>query len=431
MATRAEQPVSAPTPLESTPETAVIKTDIERTRAEMSRTVNEIEERLSPSHLKEQAADLKDVVIGQYHEVKDHVKEDLARELQTVKSKLQEEVQEAKKVVQEEVKNVKIAVQEQVQHTKTAIRDATVGRVEHMVHDARETVTEAGTTVMDTIRQNPVPAALIAIGLGWLIMSGRQGGSDRRISVRPVRRDIDRYGYDDDFAYRGYRGDDVYGERRYRADSRFEGRHDRGAESLVRQGKRAVGEALHTAEEGVSNLGRRAQQAGHRVQEGASHLADQAQGAIHGVSESVGELAHRAGEHVEHLAHGARDTVAHLAEDARATGRRAIQRTERQYHRAEIQLQNAVTDNPLAVGAVAFAVGAAIGLSLPHTAKEDEWMGEAKDRLLERAEGVAHEAIQKVEEKVGELAGGQEQQSEKGQPKRYQKNGNRTGAQTA
>ncbi|XXY49993.1 DUF3618 domain-containing protein [Sorangium sp. So ce269] len=431
MAERAEQPVSAPTSPEANSETAVIRTDIERTRAEMSRTVNEIEERLSPAHLKEQAVDLKEVVIGQYHEVKDHVKDDLAREFQTVKSKLQEEVQEAKKVVQEEVRSVRTAVQEQVQQTKTAIREATVGRVEHMVHDARETVTEAGTTVVDTIRQNPIPAALIAVGLGWLILGGRQGGSDRRIRVRGVRRDLGYgYGYDDDF---GYRGDDVYGERRPRTGSRFDGRYDRGAEPLLRQGKRAVGEALHTAEEGVSNLGRRAQAAGHRVQEGASHLAEQAQGAVHDVGESVGQVAHRVGERVEHLAHDARDTVAHLAEDARVTGRRAIQSTERQYHRAEIQVQNAMTDNPLAVGAVAFALGAAIGLSLPHTATEDEWMGEAKERLIERAEGVAHEALHKVEEKVGELAGlgGQEQQSEKAQPKRSQNNGNRTGAQTA
>jgi hypothetical protein len=64
-------------------------------------------------------------------------------------------------------------------------------------------------------------------------------------------------------------------------------------------------------------------------------------------------------------------------------------------------------DNPLALGAVAIAIGAAIGLSLPHTDVEDEWMGESKERLIHRAEGAAEEAIHKAEEAVGQLTSGE------------------------
>ncbi|NVL67957.1 hypothetical protein, partial [Escherichia coli] len=72
-------------------------------------------------------------------------------------------------------------------------------------------------------------------------------------------------------------------------------------------------------------------------------------------------------------------------------------------------------ENPLALGAVAIAIGAATGLSLPHTHVEDEWMGDAKDRLLQRAEGYAGEAIHKAEDAVNQLtAGASSQQGQEG-----------------
>ena len=55
----------------------MIRQDIERTRADMSRTVDEIEHRLSPAHLKEQVADLKENVLGQFHDAKEQIKSEL------------------------------------------------------------------------------------------------------------------------------------------------------------------------------------------------------------------------------------------------------------------------------------------------------------------------------------------------------------------
>ena len=46
--------------------TAAIRGDIAQTRADMSRTVDQIEQRLSPAHFKEQVADLKETVLGEY-----------------------------------------------------------------------------------------------------------------------------------------------------------------------------------------------------------------------------------------------------------------------------------------------------------------------------------------------------------------------------
>lgn len=366
-------------------QTALIRGDIERTRGEMSRTVNEIEERLSPAHIKEQVssvtegvkadienkvADLKESVLGSYHEVKDHVVDDLGREMRGAKHKVSDEIT----------------------HARRAVRDATVGRVEHMVHDARETVSDAGTSVLDTIKANPIPAALIGVGLGWLIFGARRESGSAERTMRRYRRDSQAYGYGQGYGY---------------AEGRDE-RDERGPRRVLRQGQRAVGNAAHAAGEGVSNIG-------HRVQEGASQLVGEAQGAVQGVGEKVNDLVHDAGHRVEELAGGAREAAMHFAGDARRTGRRAVRGASRGVRRAEQGIEATLRDNPLALGAVAIAIGAAIGLSLPHTEVEDEWMGETKERLMNRAEGFAGEAIHKAEEAVGQLtAGEKEEQAAKG-----------------
>src|SRR5687768_1536880 len=63
---------------------------------------------------------------------------------------------------------------EVVQNTKEAVYDATVGRAQRAVGGAVDTVKDTGSTMMDTIKENPIPAALIGIGIGWLFLSARK-----------------------------------------------------------------------------------------------------------------------------------------------------------------------------------------------------------------------------------------------------------------
>ena len=358
--------------------TAFIRDDIERTRANMSRTVDAIEERLSPAHIKEQVADIKQSVLGEYHEAKDHLKEDISRELREAKEKVQLELREAREKVRDEIRD-----------TRMAVREATVGKVEHMVHDARETVTDAGTTVLDTIKANPVPAALVAVGLGWLLMSGRSSGSSRRLASGTRGMRYDGAGYQ---GYQDYPGPD-YGSSRHEEQVG-------GPRRMIRRGQHMVEGALHDAGESVAGVG-------HRVQEGATHLADQASGVARDVGQRVSHLAHEAVDNVEHLASDARRTAGHLAEDVRFRSREMVRGAGRQARRAEQTFESTLRENPLAVGAVALAVGAAIALALPSTEVEDQWMGEAKDRLLRKAEGLAEGAIHQVENKAAQLGMGE------------------------
>ena len=67
---------------------------------------------------------------------------------------------------------------------KQDIRDATIGKVENMAHsaadqldEARQTIGDAQRTVVDVVRDNPIPAAMVGIGLGWIAYNVRQRGS--------------------------------------------------------------------------------------------------------------------------------------------------------------------------------------------------------------------------------------------------------------
>ena len=69
-------------------------------------------------------------------------------------------------------------VREQVtQRVKEGIREATIGRVEHMARQAKDRVNETGNSMADTVRENPIPAALVAIGLGWLFINRSSSSS--------------------------------------------------------------------------------------------------------------------------------------------------------------------------------------------------------------------------------------------------------------
>jgi ElaB/YqjD/DUF883 family membrane-anchored ribosome-binding protein len=68
--------------------------------------------------------------------------------------------------------------------------------------------------------------------------------------------------------------------------------------------------------------------------------------------------------------------------------------------RTQNSLDSWIRQNPLAFGIAALAVGAAIGLSLPETEAENEWMGETRDTLVERAQEMKDNAVETVQETI-------------------------------
>ncbi|MBB3137015.1 ElaB/YqjD/DUF883 family membrane-anchored ribosome-binding protein [Rhizobium pisi] len=60
-------------------------------------------------------------------------------------------------------------------------------------------------------------------------------------------------------------------------------------------------------------------------------------------------------------------------------------------------------DQPLVGGALAFAVGAAIGAALPHTDTEDEWLGEASDSTTDKLSARALDVVDQGTEVATEV----------------------------
>ncbi len=125
------------------------------------------------------------------------------------------------------------------QQAKDRVKEATVGKAQ-----------DAGSGIMDTIRQNPLPAALTGIGLGWLFVNARKQSSYRS----PYR----------DAAYvEGY--PPTYGH-----PPRYE---DDGGSSVGQAAERARDKVGETAGQAQDKAGELAS----KTQDGASRLGDQAQ----------------------------------------------------------------------------------------------------------------------------------------------------------
>jgi hypothetical protein len=85
--------------------------------------------------------------------------------------------------------------------------------------------------------------------------------------------------------------------------------------------------------------------------------------------------------------------VGHVQETTQQIGSQAAT----QVNRAGSLLQQAIHDNPLAVGAAALAVGAVVGLAVPQTQQEHQIMGPTRDKLVVKAQDTAHEVAQRVQ----------------------------------
>jgi len=275
-----------------------IKIEIEETRVELTATVDAIQEKLNPSVLMEQA--------------KEHAQE---------------------------------AVRDVTEQAKDAVREATVGRAEHMMSNATERASGVGSTIMDTIRENPLPAALAGIGLGWLFMKRSH-----------------RNGYNPPVAA-------------YSGDHYWAGNANGGTRSASSGG---IG---HVA----SKVQDRAGDMVGQVQDRATDMAGQVQDRA---ADMAGQVQERATDMVDHVT----DTAGHLAET-----------TQQRARRLQGRVGDILEDSPLLAGALALSVGAAIGLAVPSTEQEHELFGEKRDNLMRQVRGTAREMGHKVQ-RVAEQA---------------------------
>lgn len=243
-----------------------------------------------------------------------------------------------------------------------SVRRATIGRVEDAAEDAKWKVKGAGNDMFETIKRNPAPAVLAAVGLGWLFMESRGRSSGRELR-------------------RGGRAGDRY----YLQDERYgRGGYDYTYDEF---GRRSVGYGEpHMREyEGQGARGRASEamgQAGSKVQE----VTGQAASAVQGAAET------------------AKDTAEQVVDSARQGVQQVAQQAQYRAERVGNRFSDLMQENPLMIGAAAAALGAIVGFAFPATEKENEIMGEARDRVVDRAQEVASETAQKVQHVAQEAA---------------------------
>ncbi|MGZ8273290.1 MAG: DUF3618 domain-containing protein [Burkholderiaceae bacterium] len=189
-----------------------------------------------------------------------------------------------------------------------------------------------GRNLADTTRNNPVPVALIGIGIAWLAMSGRQGS--------------------------------VGGQ----------GAHDSSLHGLT------------ASEHGANDS------------------------SLHGLaaSEQSGEASMT--ERARRISREARSRVSETVEGARSAMHDATDRSRQSYDRARAGVSHVIDEQPLVLGALGLAVGAALGAMLPRTESEDEWLGDVSDRAKASAVDTAREytdlAADKTRQALDRSSGG-------------------------
>ncbi|WP_386082393.1 DUF3618 domain-containing protein [Vreelandella sp. F11] len=229
---------------------------------------------------------------------------------------------------------------------------------------ANEFVANLGTT----IKQNPLPFLVTTAGLGWMMLSQRQPHQGQH-----------RYGHSGTY---GAPGIPVHEGTHPNAAMHAQSTGDTGGTEHTSNGQGRMSEMTHKAKDSAHHLGQKAKQTAQQWGDKAHHMGDNMR------------------DSTSHLQHGAHDNLHDMGQRAR---------------RAESQASDFIQEHPLVVGALGFALGAALGGIFPATKKEDEYMGEYRDRVLHKAadtgQAQADKAQHAIHEKAESFKGGSQPSS--------------------
>lgn len=100
---------------------------------------------------------------------------------------------------------------------------------------------------------------------------------------------------------------------------------------------------------------------------------------------------------VDSAATSVRDAASSAADTTRQQFHHVSDRARQGARMASDRLKGTLQDNPMALGMAALAAGALVGLTLPSTRVEGEYMGEARDRLVGQAKSVAQDVVGKIQ----------------------------------
>jgi ElaB/YqjD/DUF883 family membrane-anchored ribosome-binding protein len=239
-------------------------------------------------------------------------------------------------------------------------------------------VREFGSNLGRNVRDNPMPVALIGLGVAWMMVGGGRPAMPRRdwsgltdgLSTR--RRPTATYSTDDTDLAEDWGGTGTT--------------HDDDRPGMA------------------SRMGTAASDAGQRLRDTASGTAGRVRETASGAADRVRESVSGASERAKALAHEASTRLTGMRDGARMRAGDATERTRMQARRAREQTMRLVDEQPLVIGALGLAIGAALGAMLPSTRREDEWLGEVSDDLTHSAKDLARDGMHGVAESAQRVA---------------------------
>lgn len=216
-----------------------------------------------------------------------------------------------------------------------------------------------------SVRDNPLPVVLIGAGIGWLLLA-KSGEASANHTAVPRRLTMD------DTDSRLTRPAPPH------RDFAPGAGHD--ARGSVEKVKDAVGGAVSSAAATVTG-------AASQIAEAGSSALSQVTGAA-----SAGVRGSRAlGDQAMHAAHAVGDGVDAMASHASSAARRAADR-----------LGDLAEDQPLLLGILGMALGAAVGAALPRTRTEDRLLGDTRDAVVGRLSEATSEGYEEIRTVAGE-----------------------------
>ncbi|GGL75269.1 DUF3618 domain-containing protein [Wenxinia marina] len=302
----------------------------------------------------------------------------------------------------------------------------------HQVSDqARYYASDFSATAQRVVRENPVGVALTGIGIAWLLF-----GDKARSKVSEMRHHDDPVDAGSRYGRSTYGGSSAYVSERSNPRSPYSATHmnrygTRVTDPAYQPYASTAGEPAGWADErhwddtdfelgpedndASPTFTDRIWSAVDRAKESASDLAHSLRAGVHDASDAVSDTNRRAQTGVRYRAQMTRDAsrrmrdrlsagTEHLSEEARNRVIAARERAVAARREAAViarargrDVADGFDAYPLAAGAIALAVGAAIGAMLPRTRFEDEYFGERSDALYHRAEEILREERARAE----------------------------------
>jgi len=338
------------------PSTESISAEIKATRDSLSQTIQALETKL-------QQGDLQGKIEAKIEQVEERAKSLLTEKLGEAKVLIQEELVVAKNSMKEEIgvletkarqgasdaadrlrrevyqfkDSIKCDVRDAITDAKQSLRAATVGRVETLASNIGDTMTETKTTILETVRANPIPAAIIGVGIAWMFIN-------RTKSVQMKGR-------------------------------RHEGNFAGEAEGILDEGRGFVeAQISKVTHHAVDAVGTAMRSAGGQINTAAHNVADQAGrigGTVQTKTKELAQTASQAGSRIATRAGQVYDRTSTMA-------KQGMQKVGDTY-------DTTLRENPLLIAGAAILFGALIAFSLPRTRREDQLLGSQRDRLLQKA----------------------------------------------